>query len=105
MIKVITKNLVAFILVCAITFSTASVSACGEYAVFVYKVTKVENGQYWGNGVYDNSNIYFTQEFIAEGDSIKVNDVVIAYFDPDNIVDGLVEVEKTEFVGMDNNSY
>jgi len=89
------KLVTMLILVCAMTFSATSTFACGEHAVFIYKVTKVENGEYWGAGVYDESNVYFTQEFIKQGEMINVDDVVIAFFDPENVVDGLVAVQKS----------
>jgi hypothetical protein len=101
MIKTTMKYLVAIILACAITFSTSSTFACGEYAVFIYKITKVENGQYWGTEIYNNSNVYFIQENVLTGEKFKVNDVVIAYFDPDNITDGLIGVEKAIPVGFE----
>ncbi|GED72558.1 hypothetical protein BRE01_62600 [Brevibacillus reuszeri] len=101
MIKMTMKLVAMIILVCAITLSATSAFACGEHTVFIYKVTKVDNGEYWGTGVYDDSSVYFTQEFIKQGEMINVNDVVVAYFEPENVVDGLVMVEKVEVVGID----
>jgi|GEM_PF-6097780 len=97
--KTVCKYIVSLLIVCAITFSTSSTFACGDYAVFVYKVTKVQNGQYWGTGVYDNSKVYFIQDNVITATKFKVGDFVVAYFDPDNITDGLVGVEKAIPVG------
>ncbi|MGG1664488.1 hypothetical protein [Brevibacillus sp. NRS-1366] len=105
MIKMTVKLIMMLVLVCVITFNAASAFACGEYTVFIYKVTKAENGEYWGTGVYDESRVYFTQEFIPQGEEINVDDVVIAYFDPKNVVDGLVMVEKVEGVGIDKDDH
>lgn len=105
MMKITMRLVTMLILVCVFTFSAASAFACGEHKVFIYKVTKVENGEYWGTGVYDDSNVYFIQEFIKQGETINVNDVVVAYFDPENVVDGLVMVEKIEVVGIDRNDH
>lgn len=79
-----------------------SASACGkdESAALIYKITKVQNGQYWGVGVYDNSQVYFTKDYIKSG-TVDVQDVVVAYFDPNNLEDGLIEVEKAVPVGFD----
>lgn len=96
------KYLTTMLLVVGIVFCTSSfASACGNYAVFIYKITKVENGQYWGSGVSDSSNIYFVEENIfldITNKEIAVGDIVIAYFDPDNTVDGLIGIERTEGV-------
>lgn len=95
------KYLIALIILCAIVASTSSNAfACGEHAVFVYEITKTENGQYWGTGVYDDTNIYFIQENIITADTFKVSDVVLAYFDPENITDGLIGIERAIPVGF-----
>ncbi|ATF13652.1 hypothetical protein A616_17190 [Brevibacillus brevis X23] len=94
------KNLaIAITLFLSILFASSNAQACGEYAVFIYKVTKVENGQYWGSGVYDDSNVYFTQDNVVTTERFQVGDVVIAYFDPENVEDGLVGVERSFLVG------
>lgn len=98
------KKLILFIitvvLLSIITANGASACGNGEPAVLIYKITKVENGQYWGVGLYDNSSVYFTQDYIKYG-TVSQNDVVVTYFDPDNLVDGLIEVEKAEAAGFE----
>lgn len=94
------KNLMASItLFLCILFISTNAQACGEYAAFIYKITKVEKGQYWGTGVYDDSYVYFTQDNVVTTERFQVGDVVVAYFEPDNVVDGLVEVERSFLVG------
>jgi hypothetical protein len=97
------KNMIKYFASVALIFAVVccfnSASACGKYAAFIYKITNVEDQEYWGTGVYDNSNIYFTQMFVRNGEKFKTGDVVVAYFDPNNIVDGLIEVERAIPVG------
>jgi hypothetical protein len=98
------KNLVvAITLFLSILFVSSSAQACGDYAAFIYKVTKVENGQYWGSGVYDDSNVYFTQDNVIAVEHFQVGDVVVAYFEPENVEDGLVGVKRSFLVGEEGN--
>ncbi|MFC8689697.1 hypothetical protein [Brevibacillus porteri] len=96
------KNLgVAIALFLSILFVSSNAEACGDYAAFIYKVTKVENGQYWGTGVYDESNVYFTQDNVTTTERFQVGDVVVAYIEPENVEDGLVGVERSLPVGKE----
>ncbi|WP_064199017.1 hypothetical protein [Brevibacillus brevis] len=90
---------VAIALFLSILSASSNTQACGEYVAFIYKVTKVENGQYWGTGIYDDSNVYFTQGNVVTTERFQDGDVVVAYFKPDNVEDGLVGVERSFLVG------
>ncbi|QDX94714.1 hypothetical protein EEL30_21985 [Brevibacillus laterosporus] len=87
-----------FVLVTAAVFNQQNVSACNQYTTFTYEVTQIDNDQFYGTGVNDNSNIYFLEENVKQSNTIKVGDVVVAYFDPSNIEDGLMRVENAESI-------
>ncbi|MBD1379170.1 hypothetical protein [Metabacillus arenae] len=63
-----------------------------ELVKFTYTVTQINGSEYYGEAS-DGTGIYFTSENIQSSE-INVNDQIIAFFEPENIVDGLVKVEK-----------
>ncbi|TPG68671.1 hypothetical protein EEL31_09130 [Brevibacillus laterosporus] len=89
-----------FVLVTAAVFNQQNVLAYNQYTTFTYEVSQIDNDQYYGTGVNDNSNLYFLNENVKQGNTIKVGDVIVAYFDPNNIEDGLLFVEKSDGVNM-----
>lgn len=61
---------------------------------YEHVITETYDNNYSGQSVDDDTGIYFTDEYIKDGESIKEGDRVIAIFDEDNTVDGLKYVEK-----------
>ncbi|MED1789036.1 hypothetical protein P4V47_16350 [Brevibacillus laterosporus] len=99
----IKSSFVVLGLITAAAFNPQNVSAINQYSTLTYEITQIDNNQYYGSGVNDESNIYFLEENVKQGNTIKVGDVVVAYFDPSNIEDGLIYVEKSDVhkVGKD----
>ncbi|WP_160723051.1 hypothetical protein [Bacillus sp. USDA818B3_A] len=64
-----------------------------KYTTVTYKITNIKGDQYYGEKENGNE-IIFSAEKITSGDSIKVNDQVICYFDKNNLGNGIVKVEK-----------
>lgn len=77
--------------------STAPVSNqsndSSDYITVEYKITKIEESQYYGHSE-DGTKIVFSAESIDSGVKIQVDDMVICYFEKDNVGKGLVKVEK-----------
>ncbi|MGG0793810.1 hypothetical protein ABE137_07365 [Brevibacillus laterosporus] len=82
-------------LITAAVFNPQNVSAQNQYSTFAYEITQIDSNQYYGVGINDESNIFFLGENVKQGEAIKVGDVIITYFDPNNIEDGLMYVEKS----------
>ncbi|MDM5326705.1 hypothetical protein [Neobacillus sp. CF12] len=80
--------------------STAPVSNqnndSSEYKLVEYKISKIIDNQYYGQSE-DGTKIVFSADSIDSGEKIQVDDIVICYFEKDNIGKGLVKVEKKEF--------
>ncbi|MED1665736.1 hypothetical protein [Brevibacillus laterosporus] len=81
-------------LITAAVFNPLNVLAQNQYSTFACEITQIDNNQYYGVGVNDESNIFFLGESVKQGEAIKIGDVIVAYFDPNNIEDGLLYVEK-----------
>lgn len=94
MLRNVLAFIAAFILVLLIANSAAS--ACGKYVTLSYKVTHIEDDQYWGIGLTDGSNVYFVKENIISDDVLNVGDVVLIYFDVSNLEDGILMIDKLE---------
>jgi hypothetical protein len=64
-----------------------------EYNTQEYKITNIKGDQYYGIG--DNgAQINFSAEKIVSDHKIQVNDMVICYFEKNDLGKGLVKVEK-----------
>lgn len=68
-------------------------NASSEYTTVEYKISKIKGKQYYGKSD-DGTDIIFSSKNILSGDKIRVHDVVICYFDKNNLGKGLVKVEK-----------
>ncbi|WHY69350.1 hypothetical protein [Neobacillus sp. SuZ13] len=64
-----------------------------KYTTVEYKITKIKGNKYYGNSE-DGTDIIFSSKNILSGDKIQVHDVVICYFEKNNLGSGLVKVEK-----------
>jgi hypothetical protein len=72
-----------------VTKSNSSIN----YTKVEYKIIKIKGNQYYGKSA-DGTDIIFSSKNILSGDTIQVHDVVICYFEKDNLGKGLVKVEK-----------
>lgn len=64
-----------------------------EYKTVEYKISKIKGNLYHGQSD-DGTKIVFSAESIDSSEKIKVDDVVICYFEKDNFGKGIVKVEK-----------
>lgn len=64
-----------------------------KYTTVEYKITKIKGNQYYGKSE-DGTDIIFSSKNILSGEKIKIHEVVICYFDKNNLGNGLVKVEK-----------
>ncbi|MEH7501051.1 hypothetical protein V7152_03255 [Neobacillus drentensis] len=64
-----------------------------RYTMVEYKIRKIKGNQYYGKSD-DGTDIIFSSKNILSGDKIQVHDVVICYFEKNNLGKGLVKVEK-----------
>jgi lipopolysaccharide export system protein LptC len=64
-----------------------------EYKMEEYKISKIIENQYYGKSE-DGTKIVFSAESIDSSVKIQVDDVVIVFFEKDNVGKGLVKVEK-----------
>jgi hypothetical protein len=64
-----------------------------EYKIEEYKITEISGDQYYGKSA-DGTKIVFSAESIDSSIKIQVEDVVLVYFEKDNVGKGLVKVEK-----------
>jgi hypothetical protein len=64
-----------------------------EYKTIEYKISEIKGNLYYGHSD-DGTKIVFSAESIDSSEKIKVDDVVICYFEKDNIGKGIVKVEK-----------
>lgn len=72
--------------------STNSTDSSG-YLTKEYKISNINGNEYYGKGD-DGTGIHFSAKNIVSDETIQVNDEVIAYFDKNNLGEGLVKVEK-----------
>jgi len=64
-----------------------------KYTKIEYKINNIKGNQYYGKS--DNGNeIIFSEENIKSAGKIHIHDVVICYFDKNNLGKGLIKVEK-----------
>ncbi|MGD6858320.1 hypothetical protein [Bacillus infantis] len=88
---------VLFVLISSFDFdakkTNANVEEKKDYVSFEYKITKVEEGTYYGKSA-DGLGISFTLDDLDQNIIIKKEDTVVCYFEKDNMRDGLVRVEK-----------
>lgn len=93
-------SIILFVLVLIKSQNTTSVAGLGndtsEYKMVEYKISKIIDNQYYGQSE-DGTKIVFSAEHIVSNEKIQVDDLVICYFEKDNIGKGLVKVEKKEF--------
>ncbi|MCM3117434.1 hypothetical protein M3610_19360 [Neobacillus sp. MER 74] len=64
-----------------------------KYTTVEYKITKIKGNQYYGKSE-DGTDIIFSSKNILSGEKIQIHEVVICYFDKNNLGSGLVKVEK-----------
>ncbi|MRX70777.1 hypothetical protein GJU40_01170 [Bacillus lacus] len=67
-----------------------------QYRVYKYKITEVTGDDYHGVSIEGSGGIHFTSSKIPDTSNIKIQegDLIRAYFDLDNTIQGLVKVEK-----------
>jgi lipopolysaccharide export system protein LptC len=64
-----------------------------EYKMVEYTITEIIENQYYGKRE-DGTKIVFSAESFDSSVKIQVDDVVIVFFEKDNVGKGLVKVEK-----------
>ncbi|MCM3691424.1 hypothetical protein [Neobacillus niacini] len=64
-----------------------------EYKMVEYKISQMIEGQFYGQSD-DGTKIVFSAESIDSSEKIEIGDVVICYFEKDNVGKGLVKVAK-----------
>ncbi|WP_419887529.1 hypothetical protein ACN6MT_19015 [Neobacillus niacini] len=64
-----------------------------EYKTVEYKISQMKDEQFYGQSE-DGTKIVFSAESIDSNEKIDVGDVVICYFEKDNVGKGLIKVEK-----------
>ena len=73
--------------------SVSKNQSSSKYSTVEYKITKIKGNQYYGKSD-DGTDIIFSSKNILSGDEIQIHDIVICYFDKNNLGNGLVKVEK-----------
>jgi hypothetical protein len=73
--------------------TTIKLNNSSEYTLLEYQITNISDNQYYGKGK-EGTQIVFSKEKIISDDGIQVNDVVICYFEKNNLGKGIVKVEK-----------
>ncbi|OIK13020.1 hypothetical protein BIV60_15190 [Bacillus sp. MUM 116] len=68
-------------------------TASSEYITKEYTISKIKGNHYYGKNE-NGTGIRFADKSIVSGDNINVNDVVVCYFEKDNLGKGIVKVEK-----------
>jgi hypothetical protein len=64
-----------------------------DYTTVEYKISKIKGDKYHGKSD-DGTEIIFSAKNIQSGDNIQVDDVVLCYFEKNNLGKGVVKVEK-----------
>ncbi|WML39619.1 hypothetical protein RCG19_20975 [Neobacillus sp. OS1-2] len=64
-----------------------------EYITEEYSISKIEGIRYYGKR-NDGTEIIFSTQKIVSDEKIKVDDVVICYFEKGNLGKGLIKVKK-----------
>jgi hypothetical protein len=68
-------------------------NSSSKYTTVEYKISKIKKDQYYGKSE-DGTEIIFSTKNIQSGNKIQVHDVVLCYFEKNNLGNGLVKVEK-----------
>jgi len=66
-----------------------------EYKTFVYTITHTDGTEYYGKA-HDGTGIYFTSDKLESDEMIHENDLVRAFFEPENLVE-MVKVQKVNY--------
>lgn len=74
---------------------TAILQGNKEYKTLTYIITEIEDNRYYGKSEDRKTRISFTREDLIEQEQIQVEDAVLAYFEPDNLIK-LIGVEKID---------
>jgi ABC-type transport system involved in multi-copper enzyme maturation permease subunit len=64
-----------------------------EFKTVEYKISQIKEDEYYGQSD-DGTKIVFSADSIDSNEVIKVGDIVICYFEKDNVGKGLVKVQK-----------
>jgi hypothetical protein len=64
-----------------------------EFKTVEYKISQIKEDEYYGQSD-DGTKIVFSAESIDSNEVIQVGDIVICYFEKDNVGKGLVKVQK-----------
>ena len=72
----------------------SNITESNQSTIFDYTITHIDNNEYYGSSMVDDTQIYFTSDDITPNTTININDTVNAHFEPDNTVDGLIKIEK-----------
>ena len=75
------------------TNTSGKSNGSSEYTTVEYKISKIKKDQYYGKSE-DGTEIIFSTKNIQSGNKIQVHDVVLCYFEKNNLGNGLVKVEK-----------
>jgi hypothetical protein len=73
--------------------TSTKINSASGYSTVEYKISKIKGDQYYGKSD-DGTEIIFSATNIVSVDKIQVYDVVICYFEKDNLGKGVVKVEK-----------
>lgn len=68
-------------------------NSSSKYTTIEYKISKIQGTQYYGKS-NDGTEIIFSSKNVLSGDKLQVHDVVVCYFEKNNLGNGLVKVEK-----------
>jgi hypothetical protein len=64
-----------------------------KYTMVEYEITEIDGDYYYGEG-NNGTQIQFSSEKIVSDKKVEVHDVVICFFEKDNLAKGLIKVEK-----------
>lgn len=69
-----------------------------SYKTLTYIITEVSGNDYYGQSIDGKTKIFFNSENVKYPieDSLDVNDKILAYMESENLVDGLVKIEKLQ---------
>lgn len=72
---------------------TNPVDETSEFKMVEYKISQIKEEEYYGESD-DGTKIVFSAESIDSNEVIQVGDIVVCYFEKDNVGKGLVKVQK-----------
>ena len=69
-----------------------------SYKSLTYIITEVSGNDHYGQSIDGKTKIYFNSEDVKYpiGDSLNVNDKILAFMESENLVDGIVKIEKIQ---------